>query len=137
MLPHRHNIITHAWRQPLHFEMDAFGGARAQARAPERGVFPLDHDGDCKEPMQMFLQCLKENKSDHFPCKSFTKTYLKCRMEHNLMAKDDLDSLGLKEGKEYIRKSMVEDEHKKESKGFVAGLNVRGSSKWNWIWSDK
>ena len=27
---------------------DAFGGSRVQVKPPERGVFPLDHDGGIK-----------------------------------------------------------------------------------------
>lgn len=73
---------------------DAFGASRVQVRPPERGVFPLDHDSECKPRMQDYLQCLKANANDHFPCKSFSKAYLACRMEVDLMAKEDLSKLG-------------------------------------------
>ncbi|RYG68183.1 coiled-coil-helix-coiled-coil-helix domain-containing protein [archaeon] len=115
--------------------MNAFGGSRVQTRAPERGVFPLDHDGECKVHVKAFLECLKEHDNDHYPCKDFSKAFLKCRMERNLMAPDDLDNLGFSEGKGYVRKPS--DEHGKESKGFVAGLTVRGSNKWSFAWTDK
>jgi hypothetical protein len=32
---------------------DAFGGRRITVKPPERGVFPLDHDGECKPEMQV------------------------------------------------------------------------------------
>ena len=32
---------------------DAFGASRVQPRPPERGVFPLDHDGECKDQMKV------------------------------------------------------------------------------------
>ena len=32
---------------------DAFGGRRILVRPPERGVFPLDHDGECKTDMKV------------------------------------------------------------------------------------
>lgn len=34
---------------------DAFGASRIQTRPPERGVFPLDHDGECKDHMKVRL----------------------------------------------------------------------------------
>jgi cytochrome c oxidase assembly protein subunit 19 len=74
---------------------------------------------------------MKEHKSDHFPCKDMSKAYLQCRMDKNLMAKeDDWSTLGFHE-KEYTRRS--NDEGEKEQAGFVAGLNVRGSKK-GWLW---
>ena len=33
--------------------VDAFGASRLQVKAPERGVFPIDHDGECKEHMKV------------------------------------------------------------------------------------
>lgn len=32
---------------------DAFGGSRVQARPPERGIFPLDHEGECRQAMKV------------------------------------------------------------------------------------
>ncbi len=33
--------------------VDAFGASRVQVRPPEKGVFPIDHDGECKEAMKV------------------------------------------------------------------------------------
>lgn len=33
--------------------VDAFGSNRVTVKPPERGVFPLDHDGECKEKMNV------------------------------------------------------------------------------------
>lgn len=33
---------------------DAFGGSRVKVKAPERGVFPLDHDGNAALPYLPF-----------------------------------------------------------------------------------
>jgi cytochrome c oxidase assembly protein subunit 19 len=107
---------------------DPFGGNRIQARPPERGVFPLDHDRECAEPMKVYLQCLKENKNDHFPCKAKSKAYLKCRMDNALMAKEDLNKLGLDEGSVYERK--IPNEGQKENEGFISGLGVKPSNRW-------
>jgi len=107
--------------------VDAFGGSRSNARPPERGIFPLDHEGECKLFMLEFLTCLQQNKSEHTLCRDKSKKYLECRMEHDLMAKEDLSKLGLGESKSYTR--IVSNEGEKESKGFVAGLGVKGSKK--------
>jgi cytochrome c oxidase assembly protein subunit 19 len=107
--------------------VDAFGGSRANARPPERGIFPLDHDGECKAPMIEFLACLKRNNSEHNSCRELSKMYLACRMDHELMAKDDFSNLGLGDSKSYSR--VATNEGEKESKGFVAGIGVKGGSK--------
>ena len=40
---------------------DPFGGARVQVKPPERGIFPLDHEGECKIKMRDYLKCLNNN----------------------------------------------------------------------------
>jgi hypothetical protein len=30
-----------------------FGGSRVSVQPPERGVFPLDHEGECKDQMKV------------------------------------------------------------------------------------
>lgn len=113
---------------------DAFGGSRIRARPPERGIFPLDHDGECKTQMRAFLDCLKTSKSEHNACKALSKGYLECRMDHELMAREDLANLGLGSGPEnqYVRREGNEGE--KEAKGFVAGTGVKSSNKRGGAW---
>lgn len=63
---------------------------------PERGSFPLDHDGECKEYMTKYLTCMKFTENKNAPnCRILAKQYLKCRMDNQLMEKSDWDSLGL------------------------------------------
>jgi cytochrome c oxidase assembly protein subunit 19 len=50
-------------------------------RPPEKGVFPLDHDGECKPDMVSYLHCLKKNNVDYLPCQDLSKAYLACRMD--------------------------------------------------------
>jgi|EP01033_Poteriospumella_lacustris_P012417 cytochrome c oxidase assembly protein subunit 19 len=107
---------------------DAFGASRVQIRPPERGVFPLDHDGECKDNMGRYLACLKENHNDAFPCRVLSKAYLQCRMDRDLMAKEEMSKLGLDDNQTYVR--VEANEGTKETSGFVAGLGVRPSSKW-------
>ena len=96
-------------------------------RPPERGIFPLDHDGECRPQMRGFLECLRKNNSEHNSCREQSKIYLQCRMDKELMAKEDLSKLGLGEGGSYTR--VASNEGEKESTGFVAGLGVRASNK--------
>lgn len=76
----------------------AFGGARGlQPKPPEKGVFPLDHFGECKPIKEAYMKCLAENKSDAEACRPLAKQYLQCRMQRNLMAPQDLKDLGFTE----------------------------------------
>lgn len=69
---------------------------------PDRGSFPLDHDGaqrihgvsftrfaeadtlrstgECREQMKAYLECLKKNGATSTPCRVMNKNYLECRM---------------------------------------------------------
>ncbi|KAL7628255.1 Cytochrome c oxidase assembly protein cox19 [Parahypoxylon ruwenzoriense] len=62
---------------------------------PERGSFPLDHDGECKAVMTQYLSCMKKARGVNDPeCRNLAKSYLSCRMDRNLMARDDFKNLG-------------------------------------------
>lgn len=106
----------------------AFGGSRGlQPKPPERGVFPLDHFGECKEVKDEYMKCLKDNRKDAQKCRDVAKKYLECRMSKNLMAQEDLSNLGFKESE---NKGTGEEDgnlpSKKRSKdGFVAGMPRR------------
>lgn len=111
---------------------DAFGGSRVKVKPPERGVFALDHDGECRSYMKIYLNCLKHNKADQHECKDQSKAYLNCRMETGLMLKEDLSNLGFGEAGNYVR--ITHDESQgKETKGFIAGLGVKSSNKWKFF----
>lgn len=62
--------------------------------APEKGSFPLDHENQCKKLMLKYMLCLNKNKDNNSLCRLESKDYLACRMEHNLMAKEDFSKLG-------------------------------------------
>ncbi|PMD55991.1 cytochrome c oxidase assembly protein COX19 [Hyaloscypha bicolor E] len=67
---------------------------------PERGSFPLDHDGECKDVMIGYLSCIKKSKGmNDDECRNLAKSYLGCRMDRNLMAKDEFKNLGFGDGK--------------------------------------
>ncbi|KAI0768632.1 hypothetical protein BD413DRAFT_479070 [Trametes elegans] len=62
---------------------------------PDRGSFPLDHYGECKQFMQAYLDCLRTNGSNSTPCRHLNRDYLECRMARGLMERDDWRNLGL------------------------------------------
>ncbi|KAI6245983.1 Cytochrome c oxidase assembly protein COX19 [Erysiphe necator] len=84
---------------------------------PERGSFPLDHDGECKDIMVHYLMCIKKKKgSNDLECRNIAKSYLGCRMDKNLMAKDEFENLGFKENTDES-KSNMETKAESDSKG--------------------
>ncbi|ONK60428.1 uncharacterized protein A4U43_C08F18360 [Asparagus officinalis] len=73
----------------------AFGGNRgARPVPPEKGVFPLDHLHECDLEKKEYITCLKSSGHLSEKCRQFSKKYLECRMEKNLMAKQDMSELG-------------------------------------------
>lgn len=64
---------------------------------PEKGSFPLDHNGICKKSMIKYMNCLKSNNFNNTECRKEAKDYLSCRMDHELMAKESWSNLGMKE----------------------------------------
>lgn len=77
--------------------MAQFAKARFIPSPPEKGSFPLDHEGLCKNLMSKYMECLSTNKQDNTQCRDEIKTYLDCRMNNNLMAKEDWKKLGLED----------------------------------------
>ncbi|RWS16116.1 cytochrome c oxidase assembly protein COX19-like protein [Dinothrombium tinctorium] len=67
---------------------------------PEKGSFPLDHDNECKRAMLGYLQCLREHRLNSSECRAQAKAYLKCRMDNDLMAKEEWKNLGFHENEE-------------------------------------
>ncbi|KAG9003532.1 Cytochrome c oxidase assembly protein cox19 [Tulasnella sp. JGI-2019a] len=63
---------------------------------PQRGSFPLDHDGECKEFMKTYLQCLKSYGQESVNCRNLSKEYLECRMSRALMDRTEWKNLGYK-----------------------------------------
>ena len=68
---------------------------------PDRGSFPLDHWGECTKQMESYLKCLKLTKGINAEnCKLLAKSYLKCRMDNQLMDVDSWENLGLPKDEE-------------------------------------
>lgn len=117
--------------------VDAFGSGRVQVKPPQRGIFPLDHDKECRPSMTVYLNCLNENHADHVHCRNEAKQYLECRMNHNLMMEESLKNLGYDDktndmtSDDRVERNPAES---KEAKGFIAGTGVKASHKWK-LWS--
>eukprot|EP00794_Sanderia_malayensis_P009115 gene9115-10088_t len=67
-----------------------------QRTPPAKGSFPLDHDGECKSFMKEYMHCLKKNRNRYEACVPESKEYFECRMEKELMTREDLKKLGFK-----------------------------------------
>eukprot|EP00549_Striatella_unipunctata_P006405 CAMPEP_0118675176 /NCGR_PEP_ID=MMETSP0800-20121206/1305_1 /TAXON_ID=210618 ORGANISM="Striatella unipunctata, Strain CCMP2910" /NCGR_SAMPLE_ID=MMETSP0800 /ASSEMBLY_ACC=CAM_ASM_000638 /LENGTH=82 /DNA_ID=CAMNT_0006570467 /DNA_START=143 /DNA_END=391 /DNA_ORIENTATION=+ len=78
--------------------------------------------------METYLSCLHSNKDMHHKCKHLSKEYLECRMDHELMAKEDLNKLG------YAPDARVmgarEYDKAKEREGYIAGKHMDKPNKW-------
>ncbi|KAL2109951.1 hypothetical protein VUR80DRAFT_1817 [Thermomyces stellatus] len=83
--------------------MSSFGGPGVKPATkptpPQRGSFPLDHEGECKHVMTNYLSCMQKVGGVNQPeCRELAKAYLACRMDRNLMARDDFKNLGFQTG---------------------------------------
>lgn len=67
---------------------------------PDRGSFPLDHHSMCKRQMMAYMQCLNDFDRDNTKCRTEAKEYLACRMDNNLMAREEWHYLGFNESTE-------------------------------------
>ncbi|CAG8428096.1 unnamed protein product [Penicillium salamii] len=72
------------------------GSVNIKPTPPERGSFPLDHEGECKHVISGYLKCIKLNRgTNDEACRKLAKDYLACRMDKNLMAPEKFENLGL------------------------------------------
>lgn len=74
-----------------------FGQKKFTASAPDKGSFPLDHDGECKREMLLYMACLRKGQNENGQCRVEAKTYLDCRMKNGLMQREEWNKLGLKD----------------------------------------
>ncbi|XP_042507566.1 cytochrome c oxidase assembly protein COX19-like isoform X3 [Macadamia integrifolia] len=66
----------------------AFGGNRGlRPVPPEKGIFPLDHMHECDLEKKAYVTCLKSSGYQSERCRQFSKKYLECRMERDVVFK--------------------------------------------------
>jgi cytochrome c oxidase assembly protein subunit 19 len=106
-----------------------FSGGKQTVLPPQKGVFPLDHENECKSKMREYLSCLRKNERKHQACKLLSKSYLSCRMDKELMAVEDLSRLGYGEHTKF-EGVIREEEGVKETAGFIAGKHIQNRKPW-------
>ncbi|KAK3091834.1 hypothetical protein FSP39_023006 [Pinctada imbricata] len=67
---------------------------RQNVSGPDKGSFPLDHEGLCKLEMRKYMKCLYEGGRDHMKCRTEARGYFQCRMDNKLMDKEEWSKLG-------------------------------------------
>ena len=114
---------------PAKVHMSTFGspGGRttlSKPSPPERGSFPLDHEGECKSIMTAYLKCIKSAKGiNKDECRMISKGYLQCRMDRNLMAVDEMKNLGFVDAKAQAREQEEEQRIAEETRRVGGSLN--------------
>ena len=65
-------------------------------KPPDKGSFLLDHFRECTPIKENYLRCIKGEGSNATAeaCRTLSADYLKCRMDRELMLKEDLTRLG-------------------------------------------
>uniref|UniRef100_A0A0N5AIB9 CHCH domain-containing protein n=1 Tax=Syphacia muris TaxID=451379 RepID=A0A0N5AIB9_9BILA len=75
---------------------------------PMNGSFPLDREGKCKLQMLEYMICMQENKKIAEKCRPLAKEYMECRMNNNLLERDDWEYLGFSdENKEATKEDLA------------------------------
>ena len=77
-----------------------FGQKTFTPTPPDKGSFPLDHEGVCKREMIHYMLCLRQNDGLNSLCRETAKAYFQCRMNNDLMAKEDWTKLGYQDSKD-------------------------------------
>lgn len=104
---------------------------------PDRGSFPLDHDGTCKDIAKDYLACIKASNGNALACRQLSAKYMKCRIDNNLLSDEPLTNLGFRECdiQPDLQKTEVssadisinQKTERKEEGGFVSGLSLAES----------
>ncbi|EPZ34991.1 hypothetical protein ROZALSC1DRAFT_30829 [Rozella allomycis CSF55] len=76
-------------------------------KAPIRGSFPLDTQGLCKDYFENYMACLSKNFDHSILCRRGMRDYLKCRMDNDLMDKEDMARLGFADLEEEEREEEI------------------------------
>ncbi|KXH25120.1 CHCH domain-containing protein [Colletotrichum simmondsii] len=63
------------------------------------GLLIHTRSGECKHVIATYLECIKKVRGvNDAECRDLAKSYLACRMDRNLMAKDEFRNLGFDNG---------------------------------------
>ena len=92
---------------------NVFGSKKFVPVAPDKGSFPLDHDGECKRFHLEYMICLNKNRGVNSACREASKNYLGCRMDKGLMKREGWDTLGYSD----LNQEKEKQSKKQEEKG--------------------
>merc|ERR550537_2143655 len=90
---------------------------------PDKGSFPIHHFQECSDVKAEYLRCLKEHSFDNMSCRYLSKKYLECRMDHNLMRREPMQSLGFLEEESSPKPPRKREKTKKEDNGWIVGID--------------
>ena len=79
--PNDRYVILQLYEIIFVFQMSSqvFGSKKFNATPPDKGSFPLDHDGECKKFYLEYMICLNSNRHQNTECRTESKNYLGCR----------------------------------------------------------
>lgn len=86
-----------------------FGQKSFKPRPPDKGSFPLDHEGECRKFKEIFMECIRANRYESNKCRLESKQYLQCRMDRDLMAKESFDKLGFHDTDDKVKTDVKGD----------------------------
>ncbi|XP_073846228.1 cytochrome c oxidase assembly protein COX19 [Musca autumnalis] len=76
---------------------NTFNQSKFIPTAPEKGSFPLDHEGLCKKYYLLYMRCLHQSDDQSSQCRKEAQEYLNCRMQNELMEKAEWSRLGFED----------------------------------------
>ncbi|XP_058979764.1 cytochrome c oxidase assembly protein COX19 [Musca domestica] len=79
---------------------NTFNQSKFIPTAPEKGSFPLDHEGLCKKYYLLYMRCLHQSDDQSAQCRNEAREYLNCRMKNELMEKAEWSKLGFEDKSE-------------------------------------
>lgn len=106
-------------------------GRNLPPRPPTKGSFPLDHLGECGEFARVYEACVRDNGGEAGRCREAARKYLGCRMEADLMVKEDFKKLGLGAEQDRTGSRKEHDSRADVRDGFVSGMKLAQQRKNN------
>lgn len=106
----------------------SLSGRALAPKPPARGSFPLDHLGECSGFADAYAECLRKHQKQAGMCREEVRTYLRCRMEAGLMAREEMGRLGMGVEKDGVggggKSGEKVDDRSEEEGGFTSGMRL-------------
>ncbi|KAH8030395.1 hypothetical protein HPB51_006827 [Rhipicephalus microplus] len=105
-----------------------FGQKVFTPKPPDKGSFPLDHEGECKQGVLKYLLCLKDHDGSAEPCRHLAKDYLECRMNRQARrqvgAMSDTEASAEAVNTEAVKDSLPNDEEADKVLSFQEAMAI-------------